>query len=90
MNGLPDRPRGQLAAAGLLVVTASLAWLAILSPVLDWHAEIDAYLAAEGVPFALLRPATFTDTTIQILINGASLFLTALDPCVFDNTARIV
>jgi NAD(P)H dehydrogenase (quinone) len=41
----------------------------VANPVLDWHAEIDAHLAAQGVPFALLRPATFTDTTIQIASN---------------------
>jgi NAD(P)H dehydrogenase (quinone) len=36
------------------------------NPVLDWHAEIDAHLRAQGVPFTLLKPATFTDTAIRV------------------------
>lgn len=37
MNGLPDGRRGQLVAAGLLVVTISLLWMAVVAPLLDWH-----------------------------------------------------
>jgi len=34
--------------------------------VLDWHAEIDRYLAGSGLRHTLLRPATFADTVFRV------------------------
>lgn len=34
--------------------------------VLQWHTQIDAYLAAQDVASALIRPATYTDTIVGV------------------------
>ena len=37
--------------------------------VLQWHTEIDAYLATTGVASTVLRPTTFTDTMLKLAAN---------------------
>src|SRR5258708_4652638 len=41
------------------------------SNVLQWHTEIDAYLATTGVAATVLRPTTFTDA----IVTGAAKFV---------------
>jgi uncharacterized protein YbjT (DUF2867 family) len=37
--------------------------------VVQWHTEIDAYLASTGVAATVVRPTTFTDTMLKIAAN---------------------
>ena len=37
--------------------------------VVRWHTEIDAYLAGTGVASTVVRPTSFTDTTLKIAAN---------------------
>jgi uncharacterized protein YbjT (DUF2867 family) len=37
--------------------------------VVQWHTEIDAYLASTGVASTVVRPTTFTDTMLKIAAN---------------------
>jgi NAD(P)H dehydrogenase (quinone) len=39
------------------------------SNVLQWHTEIDAYLATTGVAWTLVRPTAFTDGTVTLAAN---------------------
>src|SRR4029077_8581726 len=38
--------------------------------VVQWHTEIDAYLASTGVASTVVRPTTFTDSTLKLAANA--------------------
>ena len=40
--------------------------------VVQWHTEIDAYLAGTGVASTVVRPTTFTDTMLKLASNSVS------------------
>lgn len=41
----------------------------IANNVLEWHTEIDAYVATKDVTSTLVRPATYTDTVVGVSAN---------------------
>lgn len=80
MSGLPDGRRGQLVAAGLLVVMLSLLWLAAVGPLLDWHDARGEWLAQRREMLAHMTQiaATLPALRLQAGQTGSGPPVTAL------------